>query len=94
MSSNSVTRRAVAEELDSKILFCKRKKSNSEESPSMSVSDKQQASDRRPNFSAVNGGVLKTSATIASKPGDIRKIVIKNFKSEWPPIGGQKHPDT
>lgn len=77
MSSNSISRRAVAE--DSIILFGKRKKLNSTEE--MSVSE-HQASDRRPNFSAVNGGVLKTSATIASKPGDIKKIVIKNFKSK------------
>lgn len=40
--------------------------------------------ERRLNFSAVgtgaNGSVLKMPTNSASKPGDIRKLVIKNFK--------------
>lgn len=74
MSSNSVYRRAA----DESILFTKRPKLD--ENAAMSVSE--QPGDRRPNFSAVNGGV-KASATIAAaKPGDIKKIIIKNFKSK------------
>lgn len=77
MSSN-VTRRA---ETSSKLVISFGKRQKLDEEPSaMSVSE--QPGDRRPNFSAVNGGV-KTSATIAAKPGDIKKIVIKNFKSEY-----------
>lgn len=60
-------------------LFGKRIKLD-ENAAAMSVSE--QPGDRRPNFSAVNGGV-KASATIAAaKPGDIKKIIIKNFKSK------------
>lgn len=78
MSSN-VSRRATSE---SSILFGKRQKLDDGGTVvNMSVSD-QAAGDRRPNFSAVNGG-LKISASIAAKPGDIRKIVIKNFKSMY-----------
>lgn len=84
MSSN-VSRRAATTN-DNGTTFVKRQKLQEEAGTSataMACSEK--PGDRRPNFSAVNGGV-KTSVTIAAKPGDIKKIIIKNFKSKckWP----------
>lgn len=44
------------------------------------------ASERRANFSALctaNSGSTKVPVNNSSKPGDIRKLVIKNFKSKF-----------
>lgn len=44
------------------------------------------AGERRANFSALctaNSGTVKIPVNNSSKPGDIRKLVIKNFKSKF-----------
>lgn len=63
------------------------------ENNKMNLMDTQQNSSnkkQRPNFSAVNNSngptatsVMKMPSTNPSKPGDIRKLVIKNFKSKY-----------
>lgn len=47
--------------------------------------DTSMASERRANFSALynaNSGSIKIPVINPSKPGDIKKLVIKNFKSK------------
>jgi len=48
--------------------------------------DTSMAGERRANFSALctsNSGSTKVPVNNSSKPGDIRKLVIKNFKSKF-----------
>lgn len=47
----------------------------------MSVVSDQQAQSKRANFSALQNGSKPPSTFNLSKPGDIKKIVIKNIKS-------------
>lgn len=48
--------------------------------------DVSEGGDKRPNFSAIapnNSNLIKMPSNgAASKPGDIRKLVIKNFKGQ------------
>lgn len=42
--------------------------------------------EKRPNFSALssnNGSLIKLPTNSSSKPSDIRKLVIKNFKGKF-----------
>lgn len=44
-----------------------------------------ESGEKRPNFSAIssnNGPLIKLPTNSSSKPSDIRKLVIKNFKGK------------
>lgn len=46
-----------------------------------------ESGEKRPNFSAIssnNGPLIKLPTNSSSKPSDIRKLVIKNFKGKFP----------
>lgn len=55
--------------------------------------DESQSDEKRPNFSALgsnNGASVKIPTNSAAKPGDVRKLVIKNFKAKSLPDNFQE----